>query len=587
MDGFIEKGNMQESTTYLIIPQLEGLKLLPKGILCLAAGGSLPVDRKIRLVIVGCNNDQEVIRDVKRYTEARRMVKEIEEWPQLPECLPPLFLKETTAMADNGLFDTDGNNHSLWPCQFSPSIFEPLDFKEDDQFVVISSTEDMRSLSLHNALAALPWMTKHKDHIQDVCMVAYEQGKEKKRQANVFRAFRWFQDSPIVFTGIRDDAYRKGMTIMETIASVVNACHNHLSGLPYHEENIAYTPDDLPSRQARESIMRMKFLYDIRKATTSSNLELEKWRKSFDVSKNDGLWRSGMPFNAINDMLDMFNEFITNIPSDHFSFSQNENSGLFSKLNNLPKLMLKGLTQQSKRIIQLGKLLEMAANEHPQALHPTPTYSSVKRMEICDEVFEMALMSESPSLTAPWVIMSLAFSKESLNLVYAKRLRSACIDLWELFYRHTKTEIVQVLKIEEYDMKRMNKDFLQLLCQTKEGKRLNRERWLFKIRGKGVSAWSSSLTGFAIKSLPQNPICIGNKCYFSESKELSQRTTDIQDFIFKYVSSIDVFDEDFKSYVNEQLPQQMRHEAQSQGRNLHKLYPKFRHHIGVEAIEKK
>ena len=572
-------------TTYLIIPHLRGLELLPKGILCLAAGGGLPSESKLKFVIVGSGSDPKIKKDVDRYSKARCQIAAIREWPQIPECLPSLFLANPTSPTDNSLFETEDIDHTPWFYQNVLEEFNTSNLGDDDLFVVISSTADMRTLSFHNTLCALPGMEQHRNHIQDICIVAYEQDQEAARMANTFRAFRWLQGPHVVFTGVRDDAYRKGMTIMDAIASVINACHNPLSGVPSHEEAVAYTPYDLPSREACDSIMRMRHLYEIRKTTTTADSLLAKWQKNFEIDKRSGLWNSGMPFNAVNDLLDMFNEFFEKIPTDHFSFIQENNTDLISELNSMPSLHLSGLKQQDKRIIQISKLLELATSYHPSP-HPTPNYNEGIRIEANNEVFTMALKEESPSLTAPWGIMSLAFSPKHLALTHAACLRSACLDLWEIFYRHSKTVVTQVLNIEEYDLKKFNKRTIKALNQTKEGKRLNHDRWLFKIKGQGVSAWTSSFTGFALNHLPLLPITLEDNSYFNEIRELGQRAKDIQSFIFIYVNSTDGFGDNFKAYVNQQLPQHVRLEAESQGKNLYKLYPNLRHHIGVEAVEK-
>lgn len=575
------KGN---STTYLIIPFLKGLELLPKGILCLAAGGCMPKEKRIRFVIVGCDDDHLLSEDVKRYTDVRNQIGDTGKWPRMPEFLSPLFLNGTD-IGDNYFFEVYSSKQRQWLYFSAFSKFDYSELGDDDRFVVVSSTEDVCTLSLHDALVAQPWMERFRKSVQNVCVVVYEEGCETHRKANAFRAYRWLNGSTTVFTGIREDAYRKGMTLMETIATVVNANYGLLSGIPSHQESITYTPDDLPSQYVRESIIRMKMLYDIREVTSSGKYDLEKWRKGFDIGSKNGPWKSGMPFNAVNDLLDMFKEFIQKIPSDHFTFPKEDASTISSRLNKMSSPMLKGLTQHDKRIIQMEPLLELASSISSSAIS-VPGYIESPHIEAINEVFTMALVSGTPSPTAPWGIMSLAFSKKCLGLQEAARLRSACLDLWELFYRHPKSEISKVVEVVEYNLETINKDIKHVLEQTDKGKKLMQERWLFKIRGKDFLAWSSSFTGFALNRLPLSTLSIGGFNYFSTIRELGQRDTDIQDFIFKYVNSVDGFGEDFKLYVNEQIPLSLRNKAQSQGKNLYKLYPRFRYHIGVEALKK-
>ncbi len=560
-------------TAYLFLPFLKELELIPTGILCLAAGGGIAPQCKLRFIIIGCNNSPELSEEVEKYKKAKLQTQEIGEWPEMPDLLPPIFLEgEHTPESYQGILNK----------------LELPDLNPNDRFVVVSTTSDMHSLALHNALASQEWMENYKGNIQDVCMVTYEQGGEKERKANIFRSQRWLKGSPTVFTGIREDAYRKGMTMMETIVSIASACQTTLSGIPIHKELIPwpYTINELPSQNARESIIRMKRIYDISRATSSNDPCLKTWKKNFGIDSGDIMWKSGKPFDAINDLMIIFSDLIRNIPTDHFSFPEEKEETLFSKLNTLPNLTLKGLTEQNKRIKRVRTLLELA-NESPKSVTtPANSYEQCDIGEANDEVFTIALEKGSPSPTSPWGIMSLAFTEECSSLQQAALFRSMCLDMWELFFRHSESEVTQLLNVEELDLEKAEEINKQTLNQTETGKRMMEERWLFKIQGEGFVAYSSPLTGFAFDHLPQTPIVIGNHCYFDcrRPKELEMRSSDIRKFIFEYINSIGGFDKNFSTYVNNQIPPRLRHEAESKGKNLFKLYPDLRSHIGAEPV---
>lgn len=44
------------------------------------------------------------------------------------------------------------------------------------------------------------------------------------------------------------------------------------------------------------------------------------------------------------------------------------------------------------------------------------------------------------------------------------------------------------------------------------------------------------------------------------------------------------FSDEFIDYIHRQLTDDDKHGEDSKGRNIFKLYPQFRHHIGIEII---
>lgn len=105
-------------------------------------------------------------------------------------------------------------------------------------------------------------------------------------------------------------------------------------------------------------------------------------------------------------------------------------------------------------------------------------------------------------------------------------------------------------------------------------------------KNKELIAFSSPHTGFA--TIPNNEydICINNRHYLHQDHilDLNERSPYFQVFIYNYSRCIGGFSDEFIDYIHRQLTDDDKHGEDSKGRNIFKLYPQFRHHIGIEII---
>ena len=82
---------------------------------------------------------------------------------------------------------------------------------------------------------------------------------------------------------------------------------------------------------------------------------------------------------------------------------------------------------------------------------------------------------------------------------------------------------------------------------------------------------------------------IRGKEFFDSScpHELKDRESDFQIFLYNYVRCIGDFSKEFTNYVSQQLNESVRHEQDSKGLNIFKIYSDLGHHVGLELVNKK
>lgn len=197
-------------------------------------------------------------------------------------------------------------------------------------------------------------------------------------------------------------------------------------------------------------------------------------------------------------------------------------------------------------------------------------------------------MLEIPSPSFWWEQTNLSFCYKAEGLKEAKIIRSNCLDLWELFFEAQQTKVREVLNISECVLYSENYNMLAIK-NTQTGKRLFEDRIIYivsSVRNKKLIAFSSPLTGFAIIQKNEYDICIDNRHYLHQDNilDLNERSSYFRAFIYNYSRCIGGFSDEFIDYIHRQLTDDDKHDEDSKGRNIFKLYPQFRQHIGIEII---
>lgn len=582
----MDSNHIENNTVYIFTTQTKELSLLLNGFSSLAAMGGLPSDLCVQFIILDSSELNYIKQLIDNYIIFKQQIEKIKITGfHVASILPPYFLKEQPANHTSYLIN-QYNCHQVG-YYLTLNAFKEANIQENDRVIVLSSTSDSHSLGLYHALLAQPWMKQKTNNIQHLCMFDY---KGKNTKDYHYRILMEFKNDITLITGLRDDdPYRIGKTWMETIVSLLNLCYSNCSGIPSHN-GMTSTIEELPSELAKESIERLDFLYRIRQVILDGDNKT-KWFKSLELTNSSDLWRTGI-FNTISSILDQYGKLMDDIPSDHFKFPATEKALITNTLNTLPQLHLTGLTEEKKREERMRSILRLILNNYPlKSYSLNETYIPIPDMEINENVFpkEEFLLS----ISTPWNMMTIAFDKRYRNVQDTECTRSICLDLWEIFFNHHKDEILkEKIDIIEIDLSKEEESIINILEQTKRGKRLKDEKWLYKIEHKKseLSVITSPFTGFAIIHKPIATIIINGCSYFDQIKELKERGHEFQSFLFNYVNAMGNFDKGFSYYIKEQLDSgksDLRLTEEAKGKNLFTKYPHLRNHVGAEVIIRK
>ena len=285
----------------------------------------------------------------------------------------------------------------------------------------------------------------------------------------------------------------------------------------------------------------------------------------------------------------MYNSTIDSIPIDHFRISHtNPYLDNFIKNINTTSVQINGLTVEEKRKLWLKDIVEAIKSVNMEISFSKASQKKYNRSQtISPHIFDNSL-SEIPSPLFWWEQTNLSFCYKAEGLKEAKMLRSYCLDLWELFFEVQKTRVCDVLNISECVFSSENYNMLGIK-NNRIGKRLFEDRIMYivsSVRNKEQIAYSSPLTGFA--TIPNNEydICINNRHYLHHDHilDLNERSSYFQAFIYNYTRCVGGFSDEFIDYIHRQLTDDDKHDEDSKGRNIFKLYPQFRQHIGIEII---
>ena len=424
--------------------------------------------------------------------------------------------------------------------------------------------------------------------LRHICEYEYTIDKEKRElNKTLIDCFVDVSDSIVV--GDRTDQYKSGMTIMQTAVAILDQKSVNKGCIPEtnnNKNNLYYTPVDLNSPSVTNSLYKMDLLLQFSNMVKEQNSEIKKWIRNNDITCNS---IDDVLSKDINAIIYMYNSTIDSIPIDHFRISHtNPYLDNFIKNINTSSVQINGLTVEEKRELWLKEVVEAIKGVNKKISFSKAPQKKINRSQtISPHIFDNSL-SEIPSPSFWWEQTNLSFCHKAEGLKEAKMLRSYCLDLWELFFEVQKTKVCDVLNISECVLSSENYNMLAIK-NTQTGKRLFEDGIMYMVsslRNNELIAFSSPLTGFA--TIPNNEydICINNRHYLRQDHiwDLNERSPYFQSFIYNYSRCIGGFSEEFIDYIQRQLADDDKHDEDSKGRNIFKLYPQFRHHIGIEII---
>ena len=577
------------STNYIFLKSSNHSDLLVRNIIGVLAGGFIEEYKRVCFVILG-EISSDISDDIQYYNKSRNRLSSFDCDLFGIEIMTPIVLdvKEYKEETNKLLFGANTHSaHLVWKLysQISKFYFDML--RSGDIVTIVSSTEIPSTLTIHSYVKALI-PSEVNISLRHICEYEYTIDKEKRElNKTLIDCFVDVSDSIIV--GDRTDQYKSGMTIMQTAVSILDQKSVNKGCIPEtnnNKNNLYYTPLDLNSPSVTNSLYKMDLLLQLSNMVKEQNSDIKKWIRNNDITCNSIDDVLGKEINAI---VYMYKSTIGSIPIDHFRISHtNPYLDNFIKNINTTSVQINGLTVEEKRKLWLKEVVEAIKGVNKEiSISKAPQKKYNRSQTISPHIFDNSL-SEIPSPLFWWEQTNLSFCYKAEGLKEAKMLRSYCLDLWELFFEVQKTRVCDVLNISECVFSSENYNMLAIK-NNRIGKRLFEDRIMYivsSVRNKEQIAYSSPLTGFA--TIPNNEydICINNRHYLHHDHilDLNERSSYFQAFIYNYTRCVGGFSDEFIDYIHRQLTDDDKHDEDSKGRNIFKLYPQFRQHIGIEII---
>lgn len=578
------------STNYIFLKPSNHSDLLVRNIIGVLAGGFIEEYKRVCFVMLG-EISLEINNYIGHYNNSRKKLSSFDCNLFRIEIMTPIVLdvKEDKEETNKLLFGA--NIHSaqhVWKLYSQISKFDFDMLRSGDIVTIVSSTEIPSTLAMLSYVKALI-PSEGNISFRHICEYEYTIDKEKRElNKTLIDCFVDVSDSIVV--GDRTDQYKSGMTLMQTAVAILDQKSVNRGCIPEINNNksiLYYTPLDLNSPSVTNSLYKMDLLLQLSKMVKEQNNDIKKWIRNNDITCNSIDDVLGKDINAI---VYMYKSTIDSIPIDHFRISHtNLYLDNFIKNINTSSVQINGLTVEEKRKLLLNEVVEAIKGVDKEiSFCKAPQKKYNRSQTISPHIFDNSL-SEIPSPSFWWEQTNLSFCYKVEEMKEAKMLRSYCLDLWELFFEVQKTKVCDVLNISECVLS--SEDYNMLAIKnTQTGKRLFEDRIMYKVssaKNKELIAFSSPLTGFA--TIPNNEydICINNRYYLRQDHilDLNERSPYFQAFIYNYSRCIGGFSDEFVDYIHRQLTDDDKHDEDSKGRNIFKLYPQFRQHIGVEIIK--
>lgn len=578
------------STNYIFLKPSNHSDLLVRNIIGVLAGGFIEEYKRVCFVMLG-EISSEINNYIGHYNNSRKKLSSFDCDLFKIEIMTPIVLdvKEDKEETNKLLFGA--NIHSaqhVWKLYSQISNFDVDMLRSGDIVTIVSSTEIPSTLAMLSYVKALI-PSEGNIPFRHICEYEYTIDKEK-RELNKTLIDCFVEVSDSIVVGDRTDQYKSGMTLMQTAVAILDQKSVNKGCIPEINNNksiLYYTPLDLNSPSVTNSLYNMDLLLQLSKMVKEQNNDIKKWIRNNDITCNSIDDVLGKDINAI---VYMYKSTVDSIPIDHFRISHtNPYLDNFIKNINTSSVQINGLTVEEKRKLLLNEVVEAIKGVDKEiSFCKAPQKKYNRSQTISPHIFDNSL-SEIPSPSFWWEQTNLSFCYKVEEMKEAKMLRSYCLDLWELFFEVQKTKVCDVLNISECVLS--SEDYNMLAIKnTQTGKRLFEDRIMYMVssaKNKELIAFSSPLTGFA--TIPNNEydICINNRYYLRQDHilDLNERSPYFQAFIYNYSRCIGGFSDEFVDYIHRQLTDDDKHDEDSKGRNIFKLYPQFRQHIGVEIIK--
>ncbi len=574
------------STNYIFLHFSRHTNILVHGILSVLAGGFVDSNHKLCLVFVG-GCDEALNKCVKNYIEVREQL--------ISKCKKMYRQKLQFLILDNGdcslsekdnpLWENYITNNDVWNICNHMSLFDIHTLEKGDMITIVSSVDDVPTLTMYSYAVAMTESLSFDIPVRHVCECGNEVTEELCKSL-----IDNFVDVPkTTVVGLREDSDKTGITTMQVIETVLDVSVDRAGHIiTAATDNLNYTHLNIGSRVA-ESLCRMELLYRMLFDLKNSNSDICQWMNRMELPQN---FDFSTCFPMFGSTLLIYESFSRAMFDNRFLVDRQQiGEDMFVKELISSKSKLKGLTNEEKCWMRFDNVVSVLERmDFSYLCGESKTVDYISYGGVSAELYNLNIKSPSPTFL--WELTKLSFYTSAMTLSEARIVRSYCLDFWEIFYRYEKEGLAESkIHVRECLLSKSNTKISFAFSLTKIGKRLCEEMYLYVVGGhEGKTfACTSPETGFAVMKNNIIKMNIRGKEFFDSScpHELKDRESDFQIFLYNYVRCIGDFSKEFTNYVSQQLNESVRHEQDSKGLNIFKIYSDLGHHVGLELVNKK
>ena len=342
----------------------------------------------------------------------------------------------------------------------------------------------------------------------------------------------------------------------------------------------------------------MSVLGQLQLDSQSDNLAL--WHEQLRIRNNDELWGSAQ-FEVLNLLIADMMQWQQRIDRSEMAFNPDMSAcqEAVASLNRIKRLDATS-TQEQRRQEALRSLLQAADSALAKDMQHGRSSEAYRPLsfpsaEAAEWHYELGEQPKSISPTELIELTNMAFHPAFAGNTKAKVWRSACLDLWELFFLYRKDQVESYLTVTEHRLSlEANTEIRRILELTPVGRKLLADDIFYRIADREGTfvAFSSPLTGFCIATAQGDELLLGSRRFISkaptDAKDLSGRSKELQAFVYAYTSMQQTAflqdGQNFRDYVlRETKP--LHTQLEAKGADIIRQYPQFRDHIGAEIIE--
>lgn len=381
----------------------------------------------------------------------------------------------------------------------------------------------------------------------------------------------------VIYVGNKDCINNGFYNAICALCALMDSISNTISGKPkrFQKEGMFFNQKKLQSKYVADCLERFLLFASIMDLTTTENLQ--KWRQRLNIDNAfvHDMMNSNLYCDA-NNIINCFTTWLNQIDKSDFRIENFHIEDTVRELNKSKSLSI-STSNDTRRNAILNSIVSALDRCIPIAyeeLNKKGCYDKLLKQFYDTEerkaIFDEKIFSDIVSKSVVHSVSKWAFEAELAENVYAKKIRSSILDVWYSFYMNEGT----TFEVKEYFVTD-KAPFVTDYAYTYVWYKLLEQEFIYKIvLPGGEKAESSPYTGFVFE---ENDYILHN----SQIKELSERPTDFQQFIYAYINMFpNCFANAFVEYIKSQTADAVKC-MDNDKMDIFRTYPQMRRHVGV------